>query len=209
MLVLLHVIIIALSNLLVQYPFELFGYTTTYGAFTYPFIFILSDLATRLYGLKEARKIVFQAMLPGLLTSFLFALMIYKNISMMWMIGRISTACFLAYVTGQLFDIYIFSRFRNNRRWYIAPLVSGTLSNSLDTFLFFFLAFYHSNNKYMSAHWTEVATMDLVFKCLISVIAFVPLYGLLLNLLSSNKIKSFSLLGHKHHGADSLTSNQQ
>ena len=96
MFVLLHVILIAVSNMLVRYPFELFGYQTTFGAFTYPFIFILSDLATRYYGPHAARKIVLQAMFPGCLTSFLFALMAHKNIAAIWIVARISLACFIS-----------------------------------------------------------------------------------------------------------------
>lgn len=191
MLVLLHVFLIASSNLLVQYPFELFGYHTTYGAFTYPLIFILSDLATRYYGANAARKIVYQAMFPGFLTSFLFALMTYKNISATWIVSRISLACLIAYICGQLLDIVIFSKYKQSPKWYVAPLISNSISNAFDTFIFFFLAFYGSQQKYLAEHWVEIACADYAFKCIISLIAFIPLYGLLL------KIKEHPMMSPK------------
>ena len=193
MFVFLHVILITLSNFLVQYPFELFGYQTTYGAFTYPAIFILSDLATRYYGKKAACKIIYQAMMPGLLISFLISFMAFKNISSLWLVGRISFACFVAYSLGQLLDIYIFSIVNKSNRWYLAPLISCSISNVVDTFTFFFLAFYHSSQKYFALYWFQIACSDLTFKCLISIIAFIPFYGLLINFKNLNYAKlSFS-----------------
>lgn len=181
-----HVFLIAASNVLVQYPFVLFGWHTTWGAFTYPLIFLLTDLTTRMHGVKCARHAVFQAMVPGLLVSYLAACVLSEP-ELGWKVFstlrveplRIAIACFVAYVFGQLSDILLFSRLRRMRAWWWAPLVSTTLSSALDTFLFFALAFYASSNLFMAEHWPEIALVDMGFKTGISLVAIVPLYGIL------------------------------
>ncbi len=190
MFVFLHIILFALSNMLVQYPFDIYGYHTTFGAFTYPFIFILSDLASRFYGSYAARKIIYQAMLPGLLLSFLISFMAYKNISSIWLVGRISIACFIAYSSGQLLDVFIFSKFRKSNNWYLAPLLASSISNVVDTFVFFFCAFYHSSQLYFAHYWVEIASADLIFKIFITVGVFIPFYGLLIKFRKLNYTKA-------------------
>ncbi|QDQ40999.1 7-cyano-7-deazaguanine/7-aminomethyl-7-deazaguanine transporter [Legionella geestiana] len=181
-----HIFLIAASNVLVQYPFVIFGLHTTWGAFTYPFIFLLTDLSTRIQGVKYARQTVFQAMVPGLLVSYLAAIMLsapewgWQVLSTLKLEPlRIAIACFVAYVFGQLSDILVFSRFKKMRAWWWAPMVSTTLSSALDTFLFFALAFYASSNHFMAEHWPEIALVDMGFKIAMSLVAIVPLYGIL------------------------------
>jgi hypothetical protein len=208
MIVFFHILLIALSNYLVQFPFELWGYHTTYGAFTYPFIFILSDLVTRFFGAIEARSVIFKAMVPGFLISFLLTMLQFKNIDAFTTIARISGACFLAYVSGQLLDIYIFSKLRNIGNWYVGPMCSSMLSNTYDTFIFFFLAFYHAGNPFMASHWVDFATTDLVYKLIISTFAFIPLYGLLLKLNRLNKINFFqNSVGQSQNGSNVIAKN--
>lgn len=180
MLVFIHIFLFSLSNLLVQYHFDLWGLHTTYGAFSYPLIFIVSDLTTRLYGTRIARHIVYQAMLPGLFISFLISLMAHRSISSLWLVTRISVACFVAYSLGQLIDIYLFSRVRSAFKWYWAPIIAGTISNAIDTYVFFFIAFFHSSQHFFALYWLDIANVDLIVKCFISIIAFVPFYGLLI-----------------------------
>lgn len=172
-LVLTHVLIICLSNVLVLYPFELFGFKTTWGAFVYPFIFILTDLITRLAGQKKARKIILIAMLPGLISSYLISNYL-----------RIAFASFCAYVLGQLLDITIFQKLRSDKNWWVAPSISTAVGNFFDTYVFFFVAFYHGSNAFLSANWLEIATFDLVFKLSLSLLTFVPLYGIILQLIT-------------------------
>ncbi|ARG96255.1 7-cyano-7-deazaguanine/7-aminomethyl-7-deazaguanine transporter [Legionella micdadei] len=188
-LVLAHVSIICLSNTLVQFPFVFLGFRTTCGAFTYPIIFILTDLSTRLLGQSEARRVVMLAMLPGLLCSFLISnyysqgdLFAHNTLAL-----RIALASLAAYVLGQLLDIVIFQKLRLYPKWWIAPSVSNVFGNLLDTFCFFFIAFYHSTNLFLSAHWVEIATVDLVFKLTISLLTFIPLYGIILQLILRKK----------------------
>lgn len=187
-----HIFLIALSNVLVQFPFQCFGLNTTYGAFTYPFIFILSDLNTRLYGKQAAFSVIFKAMLPALVISFVISSYSLWHVAMaepFWLSFRVSVASFIAYVCGQLMDIHIFSSLRQRRPWYIAPTISSILSNTFDTFCFFAIAFYHSSHPFMREHWMDVASVDLFFKCLISLVAFVPIYGLILSRLQSRTLQ--------------------
>lgn len=185
-----HVLLLTISNLLVQYPFDIFGYHTTWGAFTYPAIFILTDMTTRMSTANIARKIIFRSMIPGLLISYLIASYIEIAGAFSWssllvihlMPLRIASACFLAYTVGQLLDVFVFQRYRNNSSWWLAPSLSTTMGNVVDTILFFTIAFYHCTNPFLSQHWPEIAVVDICFKITISLIAFVPIYGFVLNL---------------------------
>lgn len=95
---------------------------------------------------------------------------------------RIAFACFLAYTVGQLLDILVFQRYRNNSSWWLAPSLSTTIGNLIDTILFFAVAFYHCTNPFLSQHWPEIAAVDMFFKITISLLAFVPIYGFVLNI---------------------------
>lgn len=165
------------------------GFKTTYGAFSYPLVFILTDLSTRLLGQQQARKIILIAMFPGFICSYLIAnyfttgqLFVFNSV-----IFRIAFASFCAYLLGQLLDIFIFQKLRQQLKWWIAPSFSTLFGNVVDTYCFFFVAFYQSSNDFLAQHWLEIATVDLVFKVLISLISFVPLYGLILSVIIKNK----------------------
>lgn len=181
-LIFLHVALICLSNILVQHPVMIAGFRTTWGSFSYPLIFILTDLTTRLLGASLARKIVYSAMLPGLVLSFFMANW-FNHISLLTadsVAFRIALASFCAYVLGQLLDILFFQKLKKKKQWWVAPSVATTFGNILDTYCFFFIAFFHGTNLFLSSHWLEIATVDLVFKLLISVGSMLPLYGLIL-----------------------------
>ncbi len=180
-----HILLLTLSNVLVQYPFACFGFYTTYGAFTYPAIFILTDLTTRLLGPQAARAVVFRSMLPGLIISYLIASFIEgadaESLYGIHLIPlRIACACFTAYVVGQLLDVLVFQRYRKHEAWWLAPALSSTVGNLVDTILFFSIAFYHCSHPFLSQHWPEIAAVDIGFKVLISLVGFVPIYGVLL-----------------------------
>lgn len=193
-----HVFLLTLSNILVQYPFELFGFHTTWGAFTYPAIFILTDLTTRLFSAEQARKVIFQGMFPALIISYVLASFMEAPKTDAWfdILGsihimplRIAIACFVAYVVGQLLDVSVFQRYRAKSSWWVAPVISISIGNIVDTILFFSIAFYHCNNLFLSQNWIEIACVDIVFKIVISLIAFVPLYGVILNRIGLQFVK--------------------
>ncbi|QIZ78286.1 7-cyano-7-deazaguanine/7-aminomethyl-7-deazaguanine transporter [Ferrimonas lipolytica] len=196
-----HVVIIAASNYLVQLPFQLFGMHTTWGAFSFPFVYLATDLTVRIFGTQSARKIIFGAMMPALVISYLISVMWFEGnfvgLSALsefnTFVARIAFASFAAYLFGQLMDIKVFARLRANKRWWLAPAGSTIFGNFIDTLVFFSIAFYASNDAFMASHWPEIATVDYGFKLLISLFLFLPVYGVFLKILT-DKI----LVSNKH-----------
>lgn len=184
-----HILIIIASNYLVQLPITLFGWHTTWGAFSFPFIFLATDLTVRLIGKHSARVVIARVMLPALVASYVVSVLFHEGAfggldvlgEFNLFVFRIAVASFLAYAFGQLLDIQVFDRLRRMRQWWVAPTASTILGNLLDTFLFFSVAFWHSDDPFMAANWVEIATVDYVIKLAISLMLFVPLYGMLLS----------------------------
>ncbi|HAW45120.1 MAG TPA: 7-cyano-7-deazaguanine/7-aminomethyl-7-deazaguanine transporter [Sutterella sp.] len=187
-----HIFIIVLSNYVVQLPITIFGVHTTWGTFTYPFIFLTTDLTVRLFGQKDARKVVFYAMIPALILSYLVGTLFehghfqgfaYLSASMSLFAMRITLASLTAYVIGQLMDIFVFQKLRRLKAWWPAPAASSILGNLVDTYVFFGVAFYATNDAFMASHWFELATVDYCVKVLANLSIFVPVYGVVLNFL--------------------------
>jgi uncharacterized integral membrane protein (TIGR00697 family) len=184
-----HILIIIASNYLVQLPITLLGWHTTWGAFSFPFIFLATDLTVRLIGKHAARVVIARVMLPALVASYVVSVLFHEGLfgglatlgEFNLFVFRIAVASFLAYAFGQLLDIQVFDRLRKMRQWWVAPTASTIFGNLLDTFLFFSVAFWRSDDPFMAANWVEIATVDYVIKLAISLILFVPLYGMLLS----------------------------
>lgn len=184
-----HILIIIVSNYLVQLPVTLFGWHTTWGAFSFPFIFLATDLTVRLMGKVDARRVIARVMLPALVASYgvsvLFNEARFGGLAALGefnlFVFRIAVASFLAYVLGQLLDVQVFDRLRQMRQWWVAPAASTIIGNLLDTYLFFSVAFWRSDDPFMAANWAEIATVDYAIKLIISLVLFVPLYGMLLS----------------------------
>ncbi|MBL7002555.1 MAG: 7-cyano-7-deazaguanine/7-aminomethyl-7-deazaguanine transporter [Gammaproteobacteria bacterium] len=191
-LVISHLLIIAASNYLVQLPFTLFGFHTTWGAFSFPFIFLATDLTVRLFGAQMARRIIFRVMFPALILSYVLSVLFYEGAFQSFgdlaelnlFVARIALASFIAYGFGQFLDIKVFSKLRRNRHWWVAPAASTVLGNALDTLLFFSIAFYQSTDTFMAENWVEIALVDYAFKLTISLLLFLPAYAVLLNSLA-------------------------
>ena len=200
-LVLFHLVIIASSNYLVQIPFTLFGFHTTWGAFTFPFISLATDLTVRIFGAKMARSIIFFVMLPALAVSYVLSVVFFEGqyqgllhlSEFNLFVARIAVASFMAYLLGQILDVYVFNRLRQLKQWWIAPTCSTLFGNALDTLAFFAIAFYQSPDAFMAEHWTEIALVDYSIKLVISLGLFVPMYGVLLNYL----IRKLTSEGHQ------------
>ena len=179
-----HIFVIGISNYLVQFPIDVFGYRFTIATFTFPFIILATDLTVRLYKDKVARKIIIGAFIPAFFISLYFADL------------RIAIASVSAYALGQFLDIFVFSKLRKqtnsledlnlNKNWYIAPAISTFFAQIIDTYIFYGFAFYNSSDEFMRDHWVPIATNDLLFKLLICYLAFLPFYGLILNLILSS-----------------------
>ncbi|WP_110687291.1 7-cyano-7-deazaguanine/7-aminomethyl-7-deazaguanine transporter [Salinicola aestuarinus] len=187
-----HVVIITASNYLVQLPFTLWGLHTTWGAFSFPFIFLATDLTVRLFGKSSARRLIAGVMLPALLVSYVISVLFqqgqFQGLEALgsWnlFVGRIALASFMAYVLGQLLDIHVFDRLRRLRAWWVAPTLSTILGNLADTFAFFSIAFWQGPDAFMREHWVGIAWFDYGVKLAISLAFFLPLYGVLLAWLS-------------------------
>ncbi|HEZ0520324.1 TPA: 7-cyano-7-deazaguanine/7-aminomethyl-7-deazaguanine transporter [Neisseria meningitidis] len=191
-LVLFHILIIAASNYLVQFPFQIFGIHTTWGAFSFPFIFLATDLTVRIFGSHLARQIIFWVMFPALLLSYIFSVLFHNG---SWtglgalsefntFVGRIALASFAAYELGQILDIFVFNKLRRLKAWWIAPTASTVIGNALDTLVFFAVAFYASSDEFMAANWQGIAFVDYLFKLTVCGLFFLPAYGVILNLLT-------------------------
>src|SRR5699024_8320759 len=176
------------SNYLVQFPFTLFGFNTTWGAYTYPFVFLATDLTVRMFGARPARRIIFRVMFPALIVSYVISALFVDGRFAGWralmqvdiMAARIVLASFSAYVVGQLMDIFVFRRLMRIGRWWLAPCASAVFGTLVDTLVFFSIAFAGSNDAFMARHWPELAATDYAFKVVVSLGLFVPLYGVVL-----------------------------
>lgn len=184
-----HLLVIISSNYLVQLPIAVFGFHTTWGAFSFPFIFLATDLTVRIFGASLARRIILAVMIPALFISYAISALWFngewQGISELstvnLFVARIACASFMAYALGQILDVHVFNRLRQKARWWIAPAAAMFLGNISDTLAFFFIAFYKSPDPFMAQNWVEIALVDYSFKVLICMIFFLPAYGVLLN----------------------------
>ena len=184
-----HILIVASSNYLVQFPITVFGFKATWGAFTFPFIFLATDLTVRLFGPRLGRQIIFYAMFPALVVSYLITVGFRNGV---WLgfdaffqfdlfVARIAIASFAAYVVGQILDVYVFNKLRQHKQWWHAPFASAIFGNLMDTFVFFTIAFYKTSDTYLADNLVEIATVDYIFKMIINALFFLPLYKVILN----------------------------
>lgn len=184
-----HVLVITSSNYLVQLPISLFGFHTTWGAFSFPFIFLATDLTVRIFGAPLARRIILAVMVPALFISYVVSSLFYNGAwqglealqQVNLFVARIACASFMAYALGQILDVHVFNRLRQLPQWWAAPASAMFLGNISDTLAFFFIAFYKSPDAFMAQHWVEIALVDYSFKVLICMFFFLPAYGVLLN----------------------------
>lgn len=184
-----HLLVIISSNYLVQLPIAIFGFHTTWGAFSFPFIFLATDLTVRIFGAPLARRIILAVMIPALLISYCVSAAFYEGQwqgfaalkEMNLFVARIACASFMAYALGQILDVHVFNRLRALPQWWVAPAAAMFLGNISDTLAFFFIAFYKSTDAFMAQNWVEIALVDYSFKVLICMVFFLPAYGVLLN----------------------------
>ena len=163
-------VIVLVSNYLVQFPIKYYGLEEilTYGAFSYPIAFLITDLANRSYGKKVARKIVYIGFAIGISFTLLFSTNFADLISL-----RIAIGSGTAFLTAQLLDVQIFDKLRK-RDWFIAPLTSSLIGSTVDTFLFFSISFYATGIP-----WVTLAFGDLAVKILVALTMLIPFRFLL------------------------------
>ena len=163
-------VVVLASNYLVQFPIKYYGLEEiqTYGAFSYPIAFLITDLANRSYGKKAARKIVYIGFAIGISFTLLFSTNFADLISL-----RIAIGSGTAFLTAQLLDVQIFDKLRK-RDWFIAPLTSSLIGSTVDTFLFFSISFYATGIP-----WVTLAFGDLAVKILVALTMLIPFRFLL------------------------------
>jgi len=178
-LMLAHIVIIAISNYIVQFKFDLFGAPMAWAAFTFPLVVVLTDLTVRLLGKQTGRVVIGLAFIPAIVVSMIVVKMGGAPDSVALRIGLGSG---MAYFLSNLLDVYVFQYIREKySTWWYAPVISAVVSTFLDTYVFFFTAFAGGANEFMAANWHIVATNNSISKVLVSLLVILPAYGLLLN----------------------------
>ena len=157
--------VVALSNYLVQFPVNYFGLKDllTYGAFSYPIAFLITDLSNRRYGKNTAKKIVYLGFALGVFLTLYFSTNYSDLISI-----RIAIGSGTAFLVAQLIDVNVFDRLRK-KIWFTAPLVSSLVGSSIDTFLFFSISFYGTE-----VSWITLSFGDLLVKIFVALIMLIP-----------------------------------
>jgi len=158
-------VVVLISNYLVQFPIQHYDLEKilTYGAFSYPVAFLITDLANRSYGKVVARKIVYIGFAIGISFTLLFSTNFADLISI-----RIAIGSGVAFLVAQLLDVQIFDNLRK-KKWYIAPLTSSIIGSTVDTFLFFSISFYATG-----VPWVTLSLGDLIVKFLVALIMLIP-----------------------------------
>ena len=158
-------VVVLSSNYLVQFPINYYGLNEilTYGAFSYPVAFLITDLANRSFGKDIARKIVYFGFLLGIGFTVLFSTDFADYISI-----RIAFGSGIAFLVAQLLDVQIFDKLRK-KEWFVAPLTSSIIGSTVDTFLFFSISFYSTG-----VPWVTLSFGDLTVKILVALIMLIP-----------------------------------
>ena len=158
-------VVVLSSNYLVQFPIKYYGLEEilTYGAFSYPIAFLITDLANRSYGKLVARKIVYIGFAIGISFTLIFSTNFADLISV-----RIAIGSGTAFLVAQLLDVQIFDQLRK-KKWFIAPLTSSLIGSTIDTFLFFSISFYATGIP-----WVTLSLGDLAVKILVALVMLIP-----------------------------------
>jgi uncharacterized integral membrane protein (TIGR00697 family) len=175
-------VVIIVSNYLVQFPISKFNLQNilTYGAFSYPITFLITDLANRRFGKEKARKLVYFGFTFGILLTLFVSTNFEDVISI-----RIAIGSGAAFLVAQLIDIEIFQKLRNNV-WFIAPITSSILGSIIDTFLFFSISFLGTGIP-----WVTLAFGDLFVKFLMAFLMLIPFRLLLIKIRDKSISESF------------------
>ena len=173
--------VVAISNYLVQFPIKYFNLENllTYGAFSYPIAFLITDLSNRRYGKNTAKKIVYLGFGLGVFLTFYFSTNYSDLVSI-----RIAVGSGVAFLTAQLIDVNIFDRLRQ-KEWFIAPLTSSLIGSIIDTFLFFSISFYGTG-----INWVTLSFGDLFVKIFVSLTMLMPFRFLLSYVKEVSKVEN-------------------
>lgn len=179
----LHVVVITISNALVNIPVEIASIKLTWAAFTFPLVVLATDLTVRMLGKNIARATIAAAYPFAIIGSIAVVLAEGAPESVALRIGFASAT---AYAVGTFLDVYVFQYLRENwsKQWWLAPALSTVVANIIDTYTFFAVAFNNSADEYMAANWVEIAGSQVVIKIIVGLVLFLPAYGVLLRSLN-------------------------
>ena len=178
-LVLFQIIVITISNFLVSIPIEFLNLKLTWSAFSFPLVVLAIDLTIRILGKSIARATIALSYPFAIISSIGVLLIEGSSVNEALRIGFASAS---AYGISTLLDVYIFQVIREKYKyWWLAPSVSTVFANIIDTFVFFYTAFYNSKDEYMKENWVEIALNQSIIKIIIGLILFLPIYGIFLN----------------------------
>ncbi len=171
-------VVVLASNYLVQFPITYYNLdeVLTYGAFSYPIAFLITDLANRSYGKIVARKIVYVGFTIGVIFTLFFSTNFSNLISI-----RIAIGSGTAFIVAQLLDVKIFDMLKK-KEWFVAPLSSSLIGSTVDTFLFFSISFYATGIP-----WVTLSLGDLAVKIFVALVMLIP-FRLLLGTFKVAKI---------------------
>jgi len=180
-------LVVLASNYLVQFPIKYYGLQEilTYGAFSYPIAFLITDLANRSFGKLVARKIVYIGFTIGILFTLIFSTNFADLISV-----RIAIGSGTAFIIAQLLDVQIFDQLRQ-KKWFIAPLASSLIGSTVDTFLFFSISFYGTGIP-----WVTLSLGDLAVKIFVALVMLIPFRFLGIGAIFSGYLFKTTFIGH-------------
>ena len=198
-LVVLHTLVIAVSNYLVTIRFDLFpgadlplfgSFPLAAAAFTFPIVVVATDLTVRLVGKEAGRAVVAMAIIPAIIASVLVLLALNDPHAY-----RVGFASGTAYAIGTMLDVYVFQAIRErSNAWWAAPAISTIAANIIDTYSFFYVAFAGSTDAegkltWIGENWHIVAQNNTLTKIVVGLIVFLPAYGVLLAYLKNRVSK--------------------
>ena len=175
--------VIIASNYLVQFPINKFNLQDilTYGALSYPIVFLITDISNRRFGKEKSRKLVYIGFLVGILLTVFVSTNFQDVISI-----RIAIGSGTAFLIAQLIDIEIFQQLRN-KAWFVAPITSSIIASIIDTFLFFSIAFLGTGIP-----WITLAFGDLLVKILMASLMLIPFRLLIFKIKDLNARKNLA-----------------
>ena len=182
-----QIFVIAVSNWIVSYSFDIFGTALSYAAFTFPLVVVATDLTVRMVGKEMGRVVVTLSFIPAILISMAIVALSGAPTNVAVSIG-LASGC--AYAVSTMLDVYVFSYFREKyTQWWIAPTFSSVVTMIIDTYTFYYVAFANVPNSPYEHNWVTAAASHSITKIIVSLLVILPAYGVLLNYLQK-KINS-------------------
>lgn len=182
-----QIFVIAVSNWIVSYSFDIFGTALSYAAFTFPLVVVATDLTVRMVGKEMGRVVVTLSFIPAILISMAIVALSGAPTNVAVSIG-LASGC--AYAVSTMLDVYVFSYFREKyTQWWIAPTFSSIVTMIIDTYTFYYVAFANVPNSPYEHNWVTAAASHSITKIIVSLLVVLPAYGVLLNYLQKRLAK--------------------